>query len=87
MSKVLMVTKTDCSHCSQLKMFLEMAMDNKYKEDIEIVHETDNKEKYEELKEKFNIQSAPALIFEDEIMRNYSPMATIEFLEKHVGTK
>lgn len=78
--KVQMLTKDGCPKCTQLKMFLEMGLGDKYKEDIEVIHKAEKPEKYDELVERHSLQTAPVLICGDEVLMNTDPMKAEEFL-------
>lgn len=78
--KVQMLTQTPCPKCDNLKMFLKMGLGDKYKEDIEIVHAQEQPEYFNELAKKFGVQSTPALVFGDEILRDCMPPKAEEFL-------
>jgi len=83
--KVKMLTKDGCPKCTQLKMFLEMGLSNKYKEDIDVIHKSQKTEEYEELCEKYGLQTAPVLIYGEELLLNTDPMLAEEFLRTRLG--
>lgn len=87
MNKIYMLTKPDCPQCQALKMFLKMALRDKYGPDIIQVDQIGQASEFKTWVDKFNILSLPALICDDDILRKCNPMPTTVFLEKHLGKR
>lgn len=83
--KVQMLTKDGCPKCTQLKMFLQMGLGDKYKDDIEVIHKNEKPEEYEALVERFSLQTAPVLVCGDEVLTNTVPGLAEEFLRTRLG--
>ena len=43
--KIKLLTRKNCPNCNGLKLFLEKALNNKYKDKIEILEEEQNRER------------------------------------------
>ena len=86
MNKVIMLTKDNCPKCMALKMFLQMGLKDKYKEDIEIIHKESNEELFEEYVNKYEISSVPVLIKGDFTLTNTTPSYVTQFLTDNVDT-
>jgi hypothetical protein len=82
-----MLTRANCPQCQSLKMFLKMALRDKYAPDITQVNQEEDAELYVELVSKFQILSLPALISGDDVLRKCEPTPTIAFLEKYIGKR
>lgn len=87
MSQVYLLSKPDCPNCQKLKMFLKFALNDKYKEDIEIVDKVANPDTFVEMVKKYNVLSLPVLICEDDVLIKVEPSQTTQFLEKYIGKK
>lgn len=85
--KVIMLTKPNCTQCNSLKMYLKLALRDKYEPDIVRYDQVENEKEFNKFSKQFEVQSLPALIFEDDILRQISPTATTAFLEKHLGKR
>ena len=83
--KVQLLTQNTCPKCDNLKMFLKMGLGDKYKEDIEVVHLQESPERFEELKEAFQVQSTPVLIYGDEKLFDCVPPKAEAFLRMNLG--
>ncbi|WP_214873387.1 glutaredoxin [Exiguobacterium sp. s140] len=83
--KMMMLTKEGCPKCVQLKMFLKMGMADKYKDEIEVIHKDEQPERYQELVERFALQTAPVLIHGEDVLLDTTPMKTEEFLRTRLG--
>ena len=82
-----MLTKPNCPHCQALKMFLKHAMNDAYANDINVLDLENNEEEVENLLKKYNIQSFPSMIANDDVMVGFLPSKLMSFLEKHIGKK
>lgn len=87
MDKIIMLTKPNCPQCNSLKMYLKFALNNKYEDDITILDQVADADVFEEYVTKFDIVGLPAMVFNDEIIRETNPSAVSNFLEKHIGKK
>lgn len=84
MTKVKMLTQENCTNCVALKQFLEFGLNNKYKDNIEIIKREENPEKFNELVNKFDIYTSPALIFNNDVLTDCSPSNVMNFFEKNI---
>ncbi len=87
MAQVYMLTKPNCPNCQKLKMFLKFALNDKYKDDIEMVDKEANADRYLDMVQKHNVLALPVLIHEDDVLVRVEPSPTIAFLEKYIGKK
>lgn len=85
--KVQMIARPDaeCPKCKALKLFLKMGLADKYMDDIEVVFESEQPDAFETLTSKHNIQSAPALIYGEEVLLDCVPFKAEEFLRTRLG--
>lgn len=79
-----MLTKNNCPKCVGLKNYLEFGLRNKYQDNIEILKLEDNEELFMEYAKKFDILATPALIANDSVLTDSSPLKVNEFLEKNI---
>ena len=84
---VYLLTKNDCTHCAQLKLFLKFGLNNKYESDITIVNKEDDMEMFDRLTAKHGILTLPAMVAGDEALTRTQPSPVVEFLEKYIGKK
>lgn len=87
MNKAFILTKDNCPQCMQLKMFLKMALKDAYLDQLEEVHQVNQQALFNALVAKHAIQSTPAMIYQDDVMRGFAPQAVVNFLTKHFGKK
>ncbi len=87
MSKVTMITKDNCPQCNKLKMFLQFALNNKYKDDIHVVNKETNVDEYERLTSEHSILTVPVLIADGEVLSKTEPTPVVDFLERYIGKK
>jgi len=87
MNKVYMLTRANCPQCQSLKMFLKLALRDKYAPDITLVNQEEDAELYTKLVSQYQVLSLPALISGEEVLRKCEPTPTIAFLEKHIGKR
>ena len=87
MTRVIMLTKPNCPQCQGLKMFLKLALKDKYAPDIEIIDQQAQPDRFQELAKQYVVQSLPVLIKDEDILRACSPNETIRFLEAHLGKR
>lgn len=87
MNKVIVLTKPNCPQCNNLKMYLQYALNNKYNDDMIFINQENDQKEFKVYQEKFNVISLPAMIFEDDIIRETNPSNVSNFLEKHIGKK
>jgi glutaredoxin len=87
MSPVLILTKNDCPNCKNLKMFLKMALGDKYAPDIQEVHQTEHAEEFLQLVKQHQITSTPAMIYGNDVVRYFQPQDVVSFLHKHLGKR
>jgi glutaredoxin-like protein NrdH len=87
MEQAFILTKNNCINCNNLKMFLKMALQDKYKNDLVEIHQELNAEKFNELVKQFNVLATPAIIYQNEILRTFEPQPLVNFLTKHFGKK
>ncbi len=87
MSQVYMLAKPNCPNCQKLKMFLKFALQDKYKDDIEIIDKVEQADQYVDMVKKFNVLAVPVLIHEDDVLIQVDPSKVTKFLETYVGKK
>lgn len=80
---VLKKPEKDCPNCRNLSSFLNLALNGEYNEHIQFITTPEHEETYQELVDKYNIMSMPAII---DIKNNklvatgFDPATTNEFL-------
>lgn len=74
-----------CPKCDQLFQYLKFGLQDKYKDQIEIIKREDNPELFNEYVSKFQIMGTPAIVINDEVLKDCSPLNTANFLKKHIG--
>lgn len=82
---VIMLTKDNCSRCTNLKNYLKMGLRDKYVNDIEIVKLEEDEERFMSYVKKYNLAQMPVLIAGDDFILDVSPSKVCAFLEKHTG--
>lgn len=87
MSKIKMLTQENCVNCVSLKQFLTLGLNNKYKDNIDVIKREENESQFKKLTEKFNIATSPALIYKEEVLIDCNPSNVMNFLEKHIKTE
>ncbi len=87
MSQVYMLAKPNCPNCQKLKLFLKFALQDKYKDDIEIIDKVEQADQYVDMVKKFNVLAVPVLIHEDDVLIQVDPSKVTKFLETYVGKK
>jgi len=87
MSQVYMLTKPNCPNCQKLKMFLKFALNDKYKDDIQLIDKEANSDVFVDMVKKYNVLALPVLISGDDVLVNVGPSQTTQFLEKYIGKK
>jgi glutaredoxin-like protein NrdH len=85
--QAIILTKDQCINCQNLKMFLKMALQDRYQDNLREVHQTLHAEEFQALVKKHQIQSTPAIIMQDEVIRHFEPQPVVNFLVKHFGKK
>ena len=85
--KVTMLTKPNCPHCQAMKMFLARALNDKYKDDIEVFDQGEAAEKVQKFLDDYGIQAFPSMICDGDVMSGFQPSKLMNFLEKHIGKK
>lgn len=84
--KIKLLTQNNCPKCMALELFLEKGLRNKYKDHIEIIHKSENEDKFMQEVEEHGIMATPALIAKDDVLVDTSPSKVSEFLKKNVET-
>jgi glutaredoxin-like protein NrdH len=87
MNKAYLLTKDNCPQCTQLKMFLKMALKDAYLEQLQEVHQIKDTDLFNTLVTKHTILSTPALIYQEDVVRGFAPQPVVNFLTKHFGKK
>jgi glutaredoxin-like protein NrdH len=87
MEQAFILTKNNCINCNHLKMFLKMALQDKYNNNLVEIHQELNPEQFNQLVKQFNVLATPALIYQNDILRTFEPQALVNFLTKHFGKK
>ena len=78
-----MLTQDNCGQCIALKKYLDLGLRGKYNDDIEIVKKEDSPEEFKRLVKLHGITSTPALIAENDILRNPSVSNAEDFIKSH----
>jgi glutaredoxin len=86
-TQAIILTKDQCVNCQNLKLFLKMALKDRYQDNLQEVHQTLHADAFQALVKKHQIQSTPAIIMHDEVIRSFEPQAVVNFLVKHFGKK
>lgn len=86
-TRVIMLTKPNCPQCQSLKMFLKLALRDKYAPEIDIIDQQAQSDRFQTLARQHAVQSLPVLIKDDDILRACGPNETIRFLETHLGKR
>lgn len=81
--KIQILTQADCGHCRQLETFLKFGLQGQYNKDIEMVVKEEQPQKFEELVQKYNVQSTPVLIAGEKALYSPTPLEASEFLKKY----
>ncbi len=74
-----------CPKCDQLFQYLKFGLQDKYKDQIEIIKKEDNPEAFQAYVVKHQIMATPAIIIGDEVLKDCTPLNTANFLKKHIG--
>lgn len=85
--KVLLLSKDDCPNCKNLKLFLKMALNDKYAPEIQEVHQVQHAQHFAALVKAHQITSTPALIYKGEVVRYFQPQAVVNFFVKYFGKR
>lgn len=83
--KIQILTKDNCPGCKNLKMFLEVALQDKYKEHIEYIHKETNPAQYQELVEEHDVLTLPVLIAGEEVQKGFSPSTLESFIQANIS--
>lgn len=65
-----MLTQDNCGQCIALKKYLDLGLRGKYNDVIEVIKKEDNPEEFMRLVKLHGITSTPALIADNEVLRN-----------------
>lgn len=84
MSKIYMLTKTNCPNCSRLKLHLKTVLNDKYQNDITIVDKEKDYDLFFKLAKKHLVLTLPVLIKDDDILIDMHPKKIKFFIEKHI---
>ncbi len=74
-----------CPKCDQLFQYLKFGLQDKYKDQIEIIKKEDNPEAFQAYVVKHQIMATPAIIIGEEVLKDCTPLNTANFLKKHIG--
>lgn len=74
------LTQDQCPKCENLKKYLELGLKGKYNDQIEFIHRQSNPQRFNELVEKYQVQSTPVMIKGEEILRDTNPSKVNAFL-------
>lgn len=64
-NKIIVLTKTNCSNCTKLKLYLENTVDEDKQDNIRYILQDDEPELFTEYAEKYNVASLPTVIHND----------------------
>ena len=79
--EILLVTQNNCPNCDKLKMFLKFGLKGKYDNYIKEVSKQNSENHFAEIVENNGIQSTPAIIIGDMVLKDTQPSKVKEFLE------
>ena len=68
-------------------MFSKFALNDKYKDDIQLIDKEANSDVFVDMVKKYNVLALPVLICDDDVLVNVGPSQTTQFLEKYIGKK
>lgn len=90
--KVLILKKRneECPQCKNLEMFMDLALGGAYNDDVDIVRNYEQEQRYNEICEQLNIMSMPAIIDVETgklIASGFDAGITISFLKEKFGEK
>lgn len=59
---IYLLTQDNCPKCENIKLLLQKAFNNKYQDDITVIHRQTNEAQFNDLAQKYQIRTTPALI-------------------------
>lgn len=80
MKKIQMLTQDNCPKCIILDQFLENGLNDEYKDQIEVIHRSNDEKLFMSLARKHGIMATPALICGDEVLVDTSEAKVKDFL-------
>ncbi len=78
---IYILTQDYCPKCENLKKYLKLGLKGKYDDQIEYIHRQTDRERFEALVKKHDVQSTPVMIKGDEVLRDTNPSKVNAFLE------
>ncbi len=81
---IYLLTQDNCPKCDNVKMILDKAFQNKYSDNIQIVHRQTDEKLFMDLVNKHQIRSTPALIANDDVLREPSISNLESFIKKNI---
>lgn len=81
MSEIIILTQPSCPNCDKLKMFFKFGLKGKYNDLIKEVSKLENEDTFIKLITSHNIQSTPAIIINDQVLKDTQPSKVKEFIE------
>lgn len=81
---VKMLTQDNCPKCMALEQFLEKGLRNKYKNDIQIIHRSENEDLFMQEVQEHGIMATPALIANGDVLVDTTPSKVSEFLKENI---
>lgn len=82
--EIIILTQNNCPNCEKLKMFLKFGLRGKYDQYIKEVSKYETPELFNELVTKTEVSSTPAIVIQDEVLKDTQPTKVKEFLEMWV---
>lgn len=73
-----------CPKCDQLFQYLKFGLQNQYADKITVIKKEENETEFYALANQFNIIATPAIIINDKVLTDCSPLKVGEFLKQHV---
>lgn len=73
-----------CPKCDQLFQYLKYGLQDKYVDQIEVIKKEENTVEFNEYVQKFQIMSTPAIIINDKVLKDCTPLNVAKFLSENV---
>lgn len=83
MNKIILLSQNNCPKCVVLDQYLHLGLNDRFKDQIEIVSREKDAKRFMQLARHNGIMATPALICKDGVLANPTPENTLEFLEQH----
>ena len=81
MNEIIILTQPSCPNCDKLKMFFKFGLKGKYNDIIKEVSKYENEDIFRELINNYEITSTPAIIINDQVLKDTQPSKVKEFIQ------